>query len=61
MGKFSANLTQPLRELLSKKCTWLWGAAQDQAFEQVKTELSKPITLALYNPEAETKISADAS
>ena len=44
MGKFSpnlANLTQPLRELLSKKHTWVWGDSQDQAFKSVKDELSK--------------------
>ena len=64
MGKFSAKLatlTQPLRELLSKKNTWLWGATQDHAFDQVKAEISKPTTLALYNPAADSKISADAS
>ena len=64
MGKFSAKLatlTQPLRELLSKKNAWLWGATQDHAFDQVKAELSKPTTLALYDPAADSKVSADAS
>ena len=64
LGKFSpnlANLTQPLRELLSKNQAWLWGASQEQAFSSVKAELSKPTTLTLYDPAAETKISADAS
>ena len=35
LGKFSrilAELTQPLRDLLSKKNTWIWRKAQDQAF-----------------------------
>ena len=40
---------------------WLWGASQKQAFSRVKEELLKPTTLALYDPEAETIISADAS
>ena len=64
LGKFSPNLaslTQPLRELLSKNQAWLWGASQEQAFLSVKAELSKPTTLTLYYPAAETKISADAS
>ena len=64
MGKFSpnvANLTQPLRELLSKKHAWVWGDSQDQAFKSVKDELSKQTTLALYDPAAESKVSADAS
>ena len=39
----------------------MWGPSQSRAFKQVKQELSKPATLALYDPEAQTKISADAS
>ena len=64
LGKFSRNLaqlTQPLRELLSKKRAWLWGPNQDQAFAEVKAELVKPTILTLYDPEAAAKISADAS
>ena len=64
LGKFSQNLaslTQPLRELLSKKHTWLWGPNQQQAFTQVKDELTKPTTLALYDVQKESKVSADAS
>ena len=48
LGKFSMNLadlTQPLRQLLSKKSTWIWGPAQDQAFAKVKEELTKPTVL----------------
>ena len=36
LGKFSRNLaelTQPLRELLSKKNAWTWGHAQEDAFK----------------------------
>ncbi len=64
LGKFSsniANLTQPLRELLSTKKAWLWGTDQDRAFQQVKEKLSRPTVLAHYNPEADLKLSADAS
>jgi len=64
LGKFTprlVELTQPLQELLSKSRTWVWGPAQKCAFPQVKEELSKPTTLALYDPEAPTNISADAS
>jgi hypothetical protein len=63
LGKFSPNiaeLTKPMRELLSKKSTWLWGAAQDESFEKVKVELASPPTLAWYDPLKDTKISADA-
>lgn len=64
LGKFSpriSELTQPMRELLSNKRAWLWGPEQDEAFNKVKEELSLPTTLALYNPNAELKVSADAS
>ena len=64
LGKFSRNLadlTHPLRMLLSTKNSWTWGKAQEEAFENVKKELLKPTTLALYDPKAKTKVSADAS
>lgn len=64
LGKFSprlAEITQPMRELLSSKNSWTWGPRQRESFEALKKELTQPTTLALYNPEAETKISADAS
>ena len=58
LGKFSRNLaelTQPLRQLLNKKHTWLWRPAQEQAFARVKEELTKPTVLAMYDPEAPNK------
>ena len=64
LGKFTPNLaeiTQPLRELLSKSKSWTWGPSQSTAFTRVKEELSRLTTLALYDPTAPTKISADAS
>ena len=64
LGKFTsrlATITQPLRELLSKKNSWSWTVSQEEAFNATKQELLKPTTLALYNPNAPTKVSADAS
>lgn len=64
LGKFTprlAQLSQPLRELLNKDTTWVWGHSQRKSFSVVKEELSKPTTLALYNVEAPTRVSADAS
>ena len=64
MGKFSpqiSELTQPLQELLSPNRAWLWGSEQEQAFGRVKEELLKPTNIAMYNPQAELKIAADAS
>jgi hypothetical protein len=64
LGKFSQNLadfTQPLRQLLSKTSAWYWGPDQEQAFSRIKSELSQPTVLALYNPQAHTKVCADTS
>lgn len=64
LGKFLPNLadtTQPLRALLSSQNSWIWGPDQQKAFNQIKDELSNPTVLALYSPDAETKISADSS
>ena len=58
LGKFIkklAELTQPLRELISKNRVWQWGPQQDLAFAKVKAELAKPTVLALHDPAAETK------
>ena len=63
-GKFSPNLadlTKPLRVLLTKNCKWHWSQAQSDAYVAIKEEVLKPTVLALYNPAAATKISADAS
>ena len=64
VNQFSPNLaelTKPLRELLSSKNSWSWGDAQERAYQMVKEELTLPTVLALYNPHFETKISADSS
>eukprot|EP00731_Ephydatia_muelleri_P021134 Em0013g861a len=64
LGKVSPNLaqiTQPLRDLLKKARIWQWTEAQQQAFTGIKKELSQPTVLCIYDPNAETKISADAS
>ena len=64
LGKFTPNIaeiSQPLRELLSSKRVWLWGPPQDEALAKLKTELTRPAVLTLYDPEASLKVSADAS
>ena len=63
-NKFSpriADLTQPLRELLSARNVWQWSPKHDLAFAALKQEITKPSTLALYNPQVATKTSTDAS
>ena len=64
MTKFSPNIAQiskPLRELLSSKNAWSWEATQENSFSKLKAEISSPRVLALYDPSAKTKISVDAS
>ena len=64
LSKFSpslADVTQPMRELLSQKSAWIWGPAQQAAFERVKALLTNSPVLALFDPNLETIVSADAS
>ena len=64
LGKFSSRISEisePIRALLRKNRAWVWGPDQQKAFEAIKQELVNPTVLALYNPKAETKVSANAS
>ena len=64
LSKFTphlAEITKPLRDLLSTKNQWTWGHAQKQAFSAVKEALTKSPILALFDPNLETTVSADAS
>ena len=56
-----AHVIRPLTELLSSKRTWQWGPTQKEAFAAIKKMLAEPTVLALYDPSAASKISADAS
>ena len=38
-----------------------WGSDQQKAFEQIKSDLTRAPVLALYDPNKETKVAADAS
>ena len=62
--KFCPNLaekTKPLRDLLKKDSSWVWGPAQQEAFQQLKADMASEQVLARYNPEKETMASSDAS
>ena len=59
--KHLASLSKPLRDLLSKNSAWVWGDNQEKAFQELKQCLISAPILALYDPNKETKINADAS
>ena len=64
LGRFSpslASLSQPLRDLLVKRNSWCWTESHQTAFNRIKAELSSQPVLALYSPNYETVVSADAS
>nr|XP_039248050.1 uncharacterized protein K02A2.6-like [Styela clava] len=64
LGKFSRNLadiSKPLRDLLSKKNSWIWEQSQIDSFQKVKQECLSKKVLSLYNPNSATIVSADAS
>ena len=64
LSKFSPNLadmTHPLRELLVKGNQWTWGEPQQKAFSQIKEALTTSPVLALFDPNLDTVVSADAS
>ena len=64
LGKFSPNIAElykPLQELLSAKKAWLWTPTQDKDFTNLKKDLITPNILTMYDPSADTAISADAS
>ena len=47
--KFCTNLAEkakPLRDLLKKESAWLWGPAQQEAFQQLKADMASEQVLA---------------
>lgn len=57
VGKFIPQLAEKdkaLRDLLSKKNCWLWGADQAAAFRVLKEALTSPPILAMYDTSRDT-------
>ena len=64
LGKFTSQLAEvstPLRQLLSKDAAWTWDTPQQQAFQRIKDILCSSEILALYDMDKPTVVTADAS
>ena len=64
MSKFiphMADTTKPICELLQKDRAWTWNEAQEDAFRRIKVALTTAPVLAVFDPEKETTVAADAS
>ena len=64
LSKFTPNLadlTKPLRDLLSKQNLWTWGEPQRKAYAAIKKALTESPVLAPFDPNIQTTVSADAS
>jgi transposase InsO family protein len=64
MGKFLphlADVTEPLRSLLSPKTEWIWESQQRNAVKKIKNMLAATPILAPYDHQRPTKVSADSS
>lgn len=56
-----SDLTAPIRALLQKRNSWLWGPCQQAAFNKLKNLLSFEIFMAKYDPLYSMVVSDDAS
>lgn len=64
LGKFVPGLStvlQPVTDLLKKDVVWIWSEVQEQVLSKVKCILATAPTLAYYDPEKPTMVTADAS
>ena len=62
--KFSSKLAElcsPIHEVTGNKSEWFWGPVQQDAFEQVKQEISDTPVLCTFDLNASHRVSADAS
>ena len=64
LTKFSlrlSELAEPIRELAKDKVSFNWQPKHQQAFTQMKKEISSAPVLAYYNPKKQSTLQTDAS
>ena len=64
LGKFLPDLSEvlhPVTELLKNNVAWYWGPQQQEAFDRVKTMITRAPVLTYYDAKLPTVVSADAS
>ncbi|SJL11766.1 uncharacterized protein ARMOST_15175 [Armillaria ostoyae] len=61
--KFIKNYSKVVRTLtqLTGNAEWTWGAAQNQAFQQLKKQMAEDVILAIPNGTGRFRVEADAS
>ncbi|SJL06853.1 uncharacterized protein ARMOST_10195 [Armillaria ostoyae] len=61
--KFIKNYSKVVRALtqLTGNAEWTWGAAQNQAFQQLKKQMAEDVVLAIPNATGRFRVEADAS
>ena len=64
IGKFIPNFSTriaPISSMLSKEAVFVWGEAQEEAFQSVLEEIRSPRILQHFDPKKETSVIVDAS
>ena len=61
LSKFSARLSEPIRELPKEKSLLNWALEHQEAFNAIKKEIAKAPILAYYDPNKEMILQTDAS
>ncbi len=55
-----SHIIKPMT-MLTRKVQWMWGAAQQKAFKQLKEQLARDIILAILTEKGKFHIEADSS